>query len=132
MLHYVSLLRESVIGGLESWIVKDFIKLHNEPDLIPDLAGVTRELQGDNLDYNRMVEYLTEYKWEEIVQLSRPVNDSTNDVVLIKPVASSPVISWTIPEFLHMKSGAIAGFFFSSDGTFKRVQRYFIDLTRLP
>lgn len=132
MLHYVSLLRESVIGGLESWIVKDFIKIHSEPDLIPDLAGISRELQRDNLDYNRVVEYFKDYKWDELAQLSRPVNDPSNEVVLIKPIASGPVISWTIPEFLHMKSGAITGFFFSSDGTFSRVQRYFIDLTRLP
>lgn len=132
MIHYVSLLRASVIGGLESWLVKDFIKNHKEPDLIPEIAGISKELQGDNLDYNRTTEYFKDYKWDELIQLSRPVNDPANEVVLVIPVTSGPVISWTIPEFLHMKSGAITGFFFSSDGTFNRVQRYFIDLTKLP
>ena len=131
MIHYVSLLRESVIGGLESWIIKDFIKMHSEPDLIPDLAGISRELQRDNLDYNRVVEYFKDYKWDELGQLSRPVEDQSGEIIL-RPVTSGPIISWTIPEFLHMKSGAITGFFFSSDGTFNRVQRYFIDLTNLP
>ena len=129
MIHYVSLLRESVVGGLESWIIKDFIKDHEEINIIPDLAGITRELQKDNLDYKRVVEYLTEYKWYELTQLSRPTEDQSGEID-IHPVASGPVISWTIPEFLHMKSGKITGIFFSSDGTFKRVQRYFLDLTK--
>lgn len=131
MIHYVSLLRASVIGGLESWIVKDFVKGHKEPDLIPEIAGISKELQGDNLDYNRTMEYFKDYKWDELIQMSRPVEDQSGEIISM-PIASGPVISWTIPEFLHMKSGAITGFFFSSDGTFNRVQRYFIDLTKLP
>ena len=131
MIHYVSLLRESVIGGLESWLVKDFIKIHNEPNLIPELAGISRELQRDNLDYNRIVAYFNDYKWDELTQLSRPVEDQSGEVIL-RPVVSGPIVSWTIPEFLHMKSGAITGFFFESDGTFNRHQRYFLDLTKLP
>lgn len=130
MIHYVSLLRESVIGGLESWIIRDFIKNHKEPHLIPDLAGLSRELQGDDLDYNRVVEYLIEYKWQEMIQLSRPVENQSGEITL-EQVSSGPIISWTIPEFLHIKSGAITGLFFKPDGTFKRSQKYFIDLTKL-
>ena len=130
MIHYVSLLRQSVIGGLESWIVKDFIKEDKEPSLIPDLAGISKEIQKDNLDYNRIMEYLKEYKWSEITQLSRPVEDQNGEIVL-KPVSSMVIVSFTIPEFLQMKAGAITGFFFSSDGTFKRVQRYPLDRTSL-
>lgn len=131
LLHYVSLLRESVIGGAELWIVKDFIKQHNEPHLIPDLAGLAREIQHDNLDYERIVAYFTELKWGLLEQLSRPVDSADDDAPQIKPVTSSGIVSWTIIEFLQMRSGALTGIFFSIDGTFRRIQKYFLDVTKL-
>lgn len=129
MIHYVSLLRESVIGGMESWIVKDFVLGDKDPNLVPDLAGLARELQNDNLDYERVIDYLKEYKWDEITQLSRPVENQEGEITL-NPVSSGPIVSWTITEFLQAKGGAITGIFFSTDGTYIRIQKYFYDRTR--
>ena len=78
-----------------------------------NFIGISREIQKDNLDYERIVEYLKEYKWSEIAQLSRPVEDQNGDIIL-QPVSSMVVVSFTIPEFLQIKGGAITGFFFSS------------------
>ena len=129
MLHYVSLNVESVIGGPSSWIVTDWIKDHNDPNLIPDLAGIQHELKNDELDYERVRTYLEEYEWALVGRLSRPVEDSEGNIHF-EPVTSSSIISWTITEFLLAKGGAITGIFFATDGSYKWIQKYFYDRTR--
>ena len=100
------------------------------PELIPTLPGFKKEIHHDNLDHERVIDYFGEGGWFLLSQISRPVDTGENKTE-IHPVSSSGIVSWTIPEFLHMKGGALTGIFFSPDGTFKRIQKYFIDVTKL-